>query len=138
MAGVVALADSAEPQKKPKKRPRGKPFAKGAPTANPRGRPRAEQERGYLDAARRAVPVATWQKAVARCLEAAVAEGDAKALLALARLLPGALAPERVESTSTVVSSTLEPGPLTPEVASAAAAYAEALAAARRPAPPSA
>lgn len=75
---------------------------KGQPSANPRGRPSAAAEAAYLAAARRAVPEERWEAAVRSALEKAETEGDAHALVALAKLLPGATAPTKAEVETTV------------------------------------
>lgn len=66
------------------------------------GRRTAGAEAAYLAAARRAVPEERWEAAVRSALEKAESEGDAHALVALAKLLPGATAPTKAEVETTV------------------------------------
>lgn len=56
-------------------------------------------EMRYLAAAKKAISPREWAAAIKSCLDKVVEDGDAHGLLAIAKVLPGALAPTKNETT---------------------------------------
>lgn len=84
---------SEPPQERPKKQKRPKELM------IPKGRVPLSDQMHFLRVARRAVSGKRWSQAIKSCLDRIIETGSAQDLLALAKLLPGALAPTKTEAT---------------------------------------